>query len=148
MKKLLTFILGIFLLSTIIWAQEIKADYVQENMILLDGNIADVYFYKKWGDAGKLANNRAIWAGKKTTDSKAASENDIGYLEVWHKEDENEYIQEMCNIMKANGYVYAVAFVSFENTDSRSGYENRIRRYVFTYKNKKLRNSFMDFLGE
>ena len=139
MKKLLSIVLGLMLIGTGLFADDYNYDYKQEDMIMPDGTTADVCFFKKWGDASKLANDKSIWEGKHSVLVKAKNDNELGYADIWHKCDDNENLQIIYNVMEEYSAAYAVAFVDFGN---------RIRRYVFTYKKGKIRNSFMDFFDE
>ena len=94
-------------------------------------------FSQKWsGELGKYANDKTQWQGKDSVLNKVKTENELGYGSVWHNEDESADIYTLCNVMEESGFKYGVAYVNFDK---------RIRRYVFTYKKGKLRNSFMDF---
>lgn len=139
MKKILFLNLVLFLCVPFFFAQDLVVEHIEEKMIMPDGATADIYCFKKWGDASKLANDKSQWKGKHSVLAKSKIDSDLGYGDIWHKSDDNEAIQLIYNVMEEHGSEYAVAFASFDK---------RIRRYVFTYKKGKLRNSFMDFFDE
>ena len=148
MKKILAVIMTIFFCSVAIFAQEYKIERTEKAMILPDGAVADVSFFKKWGDAGKM--NKAVdkqikSEGKQTVGKKVETDAYLGYGNIIHKEDENEYVKKICEVMRECGATYGVAYADFGE---------RSRSYVFTYFPKgekrnspipELRNAFFDY---
>ena len=144
MKKILSAMLSVLTVFLVCCASTSKVgnvpNRVEQNMLMPDGSRADVLFSQKWfGDVHIYANDKNQIKGKKSVLSKAKTEADLGYGEVWHNEDENESIKKICDIMKESGFRYGIAFVN---------YNKRIRRCCFAYKQNKLKNSFMDFFDE
>lgn len=118
-------------------AQDYNTTLVEKDLVLPDGSKGDVSFFKKWGDASKMANNKS-WAPRHTTD-KVQTESEFGLADIWHEENENQAIQKICDLMKSSNSSYGVSFVN---------HDKRIRRLVLTYKDGRLRNSFVDFFDE
>lgn len=119
-------------------------DYFEERtakgMVLPDGEVADVLFFKKWGDANYYIGQMQPKDMKVMIGVKAKTEAEVGYLRKNYKASENESVAALCAIHEETGSVYSVAFVD---------HGERVTRCVFTYKKGgKLIYDRMDFFDE
>ena len=148
MKKILLVALAFFFYVVAVTAQEYNSIRTEKQMILPDGAVADVSFFKKWGDAGKL--NKAVRKlitseGKQIGGERVENDAYLGYGDVIYREDANEYVQRLCTVMRECGATYGIAYADFDK---------RSRVYMFTYFPKgklhnspiaELRNDFTDY---
>ena len=147
MKKILCIIVScLFCVAALSAQKEYVIDHVEEQMILPDGAVADVAFFKKFKDGKNYAKaKKSKIAGKRNISHVAEKDTDLGYNNIYHKENENAYIQKICDVMKENGLTYGIAYVDFDS---------RTRQYSFEYYKKghrldsdvgELRNTFIDY---
>ena len=120
-------------------AEDYFAERIEKGMVLPDGEVADVLFFKKWGDANYYI-GQAQPKDMKTTDVKAKTEAELGYLRKTYKTSENGSVSALCAIHEETDSKYSVAFVD---------HGGRVTRCVFTYKKGgKLIYDRMDFFDE
>lgn len=144
MKKIFSIVITIFVFATTCFAQDYVVEHTEKNMILPDGAIADVLFFKKWADAGKYLKaytpakemRTLIGAGKIV---KAKTETELGEFSKTYNAEENESISKICKVMKDTGSAYAFAWVFADK---------QVRREQFNYKGSKLQYGFLDFFDE
>ena len=127
---------------------------VEKEMVLPDGAVADIYFFKGWFGSGagafeKQLRTRIASEGKEIAGvEKASVDTYLGRGEIIHKANENKHIQKICDVMKECGATYGIASADFET---------RTREYMLTYYEKgqkldsdvgELRNYFADYFTE
>ena len=139
MKKIFAVIILIATCVSGAIAQDYVVEKTEKNMVLPDGIISDVLFFKKWGDAGKYESSTRPKNMKTMVGVKAKNESELGYLRKTYKSDEDDAIAALCAIHKETGSKYSIAWKS---------YDNRITRYMFTYKSGNLIIDRMDFFDE
>ena len=155
MKKLIGFAFASLVLLSLGFSQAYKVERVENDVILPDGAVAEVTFFKKWGDASKMIKERdkeVKATGKKPGGQVVQVDSYMGHGNIMHKADENEFIKKICDIMSECGATYGVAYL-----DSTSAFGAKTRQYTFTYFPKgqklnsdvpELRNSFFDYFEE
>ncbi len=141
MKRIFTLGILLAVCALGVFAEDYNAVRIEENMILPDGNIGKILFFKEWNDAKKYANDKSQWDGYSVWPGAlpAKTEQDYGFCTKWHQADENEDIQKISAIMNEMGAVYGITFIHNEK---------QIRRGTLTNKGKKIRYAFMDFFDE
>ncbi len=155
MKKLIGFVFTGLVFLSLGFSQAYKVERVENDLILPDGDVAEVTFFKKWGDASKMIKEKdkeVKTSGKKAGGQVVQVDSYMGHGNIMHTADDNEFIKKICDIMSECGATYGVAYV-----DSRSAFGNKTRQYTFTYFPKgqklnsevpELRNSFFDYFEE
>ena len=133
-------ILALLVCSAFAFAEDYFEERTAKGMVLPDGDVADVLFFKKWGDANYYIGQKQPKDMKVMIGVKAKTEAEVGYLRKNYKASENESVAALCAIHEETGSVYSVAFVD---------HGERVTRCVFTYKKGgKLIYDRMDFFDE
>lgn len=133
-------ILTLLVCSAFAFADDYFEERTAKGMVLPDGDVADVLFFKKWGDANYYIGQMQPKDMKVMIGVKAKTEAEVGYLRKNYKASENESVAALCAIHEETGSVYSVAFVD---------HGERVTRCVFTYKKGgKLIYDRMDFFDE
>lgn len=156
MKKILSIVLSGFLCAMAFSAPKYVIDYTEPEMVMPDGAVAEVSFFKKWGDASKFAKEKdkeKEISKKKNLAYPVEEDTSLGYANIWHQVEEtgalppfartykehseNKAVKRIYNVMKKCGATYGIAYADFDK---------RIRRYTFEFDKKgRLRNSFIDY---
>lgn len=133
-------ILALLVCSVFAFADDYFEERTAKGMVLPDGEVADVLFFKKWVDANYYIGQKQPKDMKVMIGVKAKTEAEVGYLRKTYKASENESVAALCAIHEETGSVYSVAFVD---------HGERVTRCVFTYKKGgKLIYDRMDFFDE
>ena len=116
MKRIFTLGILLAVCALGVFAEDYNAVRIEENMILPDGNIGKILFFKDWNDAKKYANDESQWNGYRVWPNPlpSKSEQDFGHYTKWHKVNENEAIQKIAAIMNEAGAVYGITFIHNE----------------------------------
>ena len=175
MKKKNIIFVAAMLFVNIIFAQNYKFDGIEKQVILPDGAVADITFFKKWGEANKMIKeigNKVKSEGKKTAGIEVSLDSYLGYANIWHQVEgvKNIFGQIDDAITDINNLLYVEKTekdkVVTEDNDAvkniydimkASGvtygiayvnFEKRTRQYTFTYQKGRLRDSFFDYFDE
>ena len=155
MKKILSIFLSGFLCAMAFSAPKYVIDYTEPKMVMPDGAIAEVSFFKKFGDASKFAKEKdkeKEISKKRSLACPVEEDTSLGYANIWHQVEEtgalppfgtykehseNKAVKRIYDVMKECGATYGIAYADFDK---------RIRRYSFEFDKKgRLRNTFVDY---
>ena len=172
MKKILCIAMILFGFVSVLSAQKYSITREEPLMFLPDGALADVAFFKKWGDANNYikAQNKEKIVGKKSVAKSVEIDAYLGYANIWHQVEAGESKLEAFDnaLYKAQtGVDKPKEEVKIENNiyikklydvmkecDATYGvayasFEKRVRQYTFTFDKKgRVRNSFFDYFDE
>ena len=99
MKKLIGFVFTGLVFLSLGFSQAYKVERVENDLILPDGDVAEVTFFKKWGDASKMIKEKdkeVKASGKKSGGQVVQVDSYMGHGNIMHKADDNEFIKKIC----------------------------------------------------